>query len=381
MKYHDPLKKILCQTRAYWDRDEIIPAVRRVFARAMQCRTAELGAEVYASENQELILYHTCKSRACPSCGYRANVQWLRERWAALPDALYKGITFTMPNQLWPFFRDNPSLAKALSALAAEIIKARVSAKYGLRTGVIAILHTFNGKLEYNSHVHTMVTGGGLHGSSDIWIAQVYYDRDALMEAWRKAVIALLRTALRAGQLRTEMTADQTEEMLSEQEKRWWSVKIQSFQDKWHFLQYAGRYVRRPPIAQCRITWIGERIVRFWYKDKKLRRRVYVTCSLEEFIDRWAQHILERCQHAVRSFGLLAPRALSQTSAAIFVILAQERRPRPKIRPWAESIERDFGHDPLLDHTGKRMKWARRLAPKAARSSKTSPRIPLPQFV
>lgn len=341
-------------------------AVRRVFAKALQCRTAELGAEVYSSENQELILYHTCKSRACPSCGYRANVQWLRERWIALPDALYKGITFTMPKQLRPLFRDNPRLAKALSALAAEIIKAHANAKYGLRAGVIAILHTFNGKLEYNSHLHTMVTGGGLHGSSDICVAQVYYDRDALMEAWRRAVIALLRAVLRARKLQTELTAGQVEDLLTHLEKCWWSVNIQSFRDKWHFLQYAGRYVRRPPIAQRRITWIGERTVRFWYKDKKLRRRAYVTCSLEEFIDRWAQHILERRQHAVRGFGLFAPHALNQTSATIFALLGQERRPRPKPRPWAVSIERDFGHNPRLDQTGKMMKWARRLAPKTA---------------
>ena len=105
MKYHHPLKKILSQSRPYWDQDEMRPAVRRVFGKAMQCHTAELGAEVYSSENQELLLYHSCKSRACPSCGYRAHVQWLRERWAALPDALYKGITFTMPDLLWPLFR------------------------------------------------------------------------------------------------------------------------------------------------------------------------------------------------------------------------------------------------------------------------------------
>ncbi len=48
-------------------------------------------------------------------------------------------------------------------------------------------------------------------------------------------------------------------------------------------------------------------------------------CSLESFIDRWAQHIPGRSQHAVRSFGLFAPRALRQTSAAIFAILGQER--------------------------------------------------------
>jgi hypothetical protein len=90
-------------------------------------------------------------------------------------------------------------------------------------------------------------------------------------------------------------------------------------------------------------------------------------CTLEEFIDRWAQHILARCQHAVRSFGLFAPRALKQTSAAIFFILRQEKRPRPKPRPWADSIKHDFGHDPLLDSFGKRMKWVRRIAPQPRR--------------
>ena len=100
MKYHDPLKLILTRTIPHWDRDDMCAAARRAFGKAMQCRTAELGAEVYSSENQELILYHTCKSRACPSCGYRAHVQWLREWWAALPDVPYEGITFTIPNQL-----------------------------------------------------------------------------------------------------------------------------------------------------------------------------------------------------------------------------------------------------------------------------------------
>jgi hypothetical protein len=115
------------------------------------------------------------------------------------------------------------------------------------------------------------------------------------------------------------------------------------------------------------ITWIGKRTVTFWYKDKKLRHRVEVQCSLEEFIDRWAQHILERYQHGVRSFGLFAPRSLGQTSELIFALLGQQRKPRPKARRWADSIERDFGRNPLLDHKGVKMNWARRLAPTASR--------------
>ena len=104
---------------------------------------------------------HTCKAWTFSSCGYRATVQWQRERWAVLPDVPYKGITFTMPDVLWPLFRDNPHLARALPPLAAAVLQTRIAAQHGAHR-VIDILHTFNGKLEFNSHVHALVTAGGL---------------------------------------------------------------------------------------------------------------------------------------------------------------------------------------------------------------------------
>jgi Putative transposase len=274
-----------------------------------------------------------------------------------------------MPDVLWPLFQDNPHLTEALSALAARVIQIRLNIRSGLRVGIMAILHTFNGKLEFNSHVHTMVTAGGLYGSSDTWIHTVYYRRDGLLQSWRKAVIRLLRAALRAGRLVSALTVDEVEAILNEQEKRWWSVKVQNFKSKEHFLKYAGRYLRRPPIAQRRVTHVGERVVGFWYKDKKLRRKVYVQCSPEEFIERWSQHIPERYRHAVRNFGLFGPRAVRQTFDAVFALMGQKRSPRPKPRPYAESIKRDFGWDPLLDSHGKRMVWVGRIAPRPSLQS------------
>jgi len=85
MKYHEPLKQILSRTRSHWDQDATRPAVRWAFGKALQCRTPELGAEVYGSENQERTFYHPCKSRACPSYGYRATVQ--RQRGLAARNA------------------------------------------------------------------------------------------------------------------------------------------------------------------------------------------------------------------------------------------------------------------------------------------------------
>jgi hypothetical protein len=362
MKRRNPLKAIVSRTRSHWDRDASRPAVRMAFSSVLKCGTPELGAEVFASENYELVLCHRCKSRACVSCGYRASVQWRRERYVALPEVPYKGITFTMPKELWPLFQNNPHLLKALPALAAAIIEAQAKARHNLRVGVISVLHTFNGKLEFNSHVHTLVTGGGLRGS--IWVDRVYYNRDNLTDAWRRGVIRLLRSALQTAQLHSCVSCDELDALLASKEECWWSVKIQSFQSKLHFLRYAGRYARRPPISQRRIIAVGTRSVTFWYKDKKLGRRVHIECSLEEFIDRWAQHIPERYQHSARNFGLFSPRSLRKNAAAIFAILRQLQRSRPKPLKWADSIKRDFGYDPSVDPSGKKMRWARRLAPR-----------------
>jgi len=51
-------------------------AVRQNFDKAMKSRTLALGAEVFASEAEEKLVPHMCKSRACPSCGHKATIQW-----------------------------------------------------------------------------------------------------------------------------------------------------------------------------------------------------------------------------------------------------------------------------------------------------------------
>ena len=126
MRNKEPLKQILQQTRWYWDHDGFRPDVRASFRNALLCRTPALGAEVFASEKRELIVYHTCKSRACPSCGHWGTMKWQHERLVALPPVPYKGITFTMPNVLWQLFGDNRSLADALPVLAAGAIEALI---------------------------------------------------------------------------------------------------------------------------------------------------------------------------------------------------------------------------------------------------------------
>ncbi len=79
-------------------------------------------------------------------------------------------LTHYQPRRAWNAFiriRLALTLEPYLQQQALEkmrAVQAQMSARYGLRVGVIAILYTFNGQLKFNSHVHTMVTGEGCTG-------------------------------------------------------------------------------------------------------------------------------------------------------------------------------------------------------------------------
>ena len=357
------LQTILILGRHHWDRDGYDDDSRRAFNRALQCKTPALGGRVYASTDKEEVFYNTCKSPACSSCGHQATIQWQRERWCALPEGRYLGITFTMPNTLWPLFGENPRLCRKLAEIAARVILSYARVRHGVEVGVSAVLHTFNGQLRFKPHVHSLVTGGGLNSADSSWHPRIFFRKQDLMRSWQRLVIALLRRVLESGAISSAMQCDELEGLLEREEKRSWIGHVQAFEKRERFLRYVGRYVRRPPMAAKRIIAIADGFVWFWHKDKRERRWVRIRYTIEEFIDHWSQHIPRRYRHAVRHFGLFAPRRWASAAATIFSIIGQERRRKPKRCPWAISLQRTFGRNPLLDEKGQSMKWVRHLAP------------------
>jgi hypothetical protein len=364
MTYRQPLKQILTATQMQWDRPETRPAVRWNFKRVISCRTRALGAEVFGSETEEKVVFHTCKSRACPSCGHRATLLWQREQYAGLPEIPYVGITFTMPDVLWPLLRHNRRLLHDLAVLGAAAIQQWVKAKYGVRVLIIVVPHTFGRRLNFNAHLHILVSAGGLKEAEGRWTGPLRYHEKALMHMWRFAVITYLREAVQANLLSPVLNTDSFKVDLKKQYERWWNIDISHFMSKWQFLRYAGRYARRPPIAQHRFLKITDQHVEFSTKDLKEKRVVTTRYPTEKFVDILADHVPDRYQHTIRYFGLLAPRSKGCTLGAIFTLLGQRRqRPRSKRLNWRDSLRKCFGVDPLLDQQGQLMRWKRRWRP------------------
>jgi hypothetical protein len=135
---------------------------------------------------------------------------------------------------------------------------------------------------------------------------------------------------------------------------------------KRHFLGYAARYIRRPPIAQHRFREIDGSTIKFVTKDTATKEIVLDQIPREEFIQTLADHVPEKYCHAIRYYGLLAPRTRNRIFTILHRLLRQKRRPRPRPLSWAELIRKSFNRNPLIDSRGQPMRIAGRYFPSAA---------------
>lgn len=364
MRSNTSFKEILALTRERWQAPTERKTVRDNFTKVLACGTLALGAEVYASAYEKKIVPHTCKSRCCPSCGNRATLLWQREQWAMLPDVPFVGIVLTMPDVLWPLFKATPRLQHDLPAIGALAIKNWAWAKHRVRLCIMVIPHTFGGHLNYNPHLHMMVSGAGLDPGTSRWVESLHFDEEEIMPLWRLAVIDYLEQRYRrspALAARSNISV-----CLARQAARRWNIHVSPHMPKTHFLRYAGRYIRRLPISQRRILSISAEEVVYQSKDTRTKSFVENRCTPEEFMALVAQHVPGHYRHSMRYFGLLAPTVKGLITPAVFALSNSTRRPKPKRQSWAASVQKHFGRDPLKDAKGQRMRWIGSLAARDA---------------
>jgi len=227
---------------------------------------------------------------------------------------------------------------------------------------------TFGGDLKFNTHLHILISAGGLLESGIGWIPLIELNQDALMRMWRYAVITHLRGAIKAQVFKSHLAVPDLKRILTiayELHPKW-IIFIDKIASKSHFLLYAARYVRRPPLASWRLLEVTDREVLFVAKDTKAKLLVPTRCQLSDFVRLLASHVAERYQHSVRYFGLLSPRARGWMHAALFALLGQCLGPRPQRLGWRDSLRKYFGVDPLADSCGQTMRLVRRERPATA---------------
>jgi hypothetical protein len=130
--------------------------------------------------------------------------------------------------------------------------------------------------------------------SRNRWIHRLKYDERELMCAWRFAAVAFLSEAHKRNVLRSSLSSEDLFNMLATQYKRPWNVFTSRNGSKAYRLKRDGRYIRRPPIAQHRLTRVGNAQVEYLAKDTKNKQFVPKQYANEEFVNLLAQHVPHR---------------------------------------------------------------------------------------
>ncbi len=260
-----------------------VPGAHEVVLRAIaRCRTAALGGHVEACDGcgATRIAYNSCRNRHCPKCQGGTRARWLAAQQALLLPVEYFHIVFTLPHELNALIRVNPRRLYALlfrAAAATLQTFARDPTHLGAELGVTAVLHTWGQNLTQHVHLHCVVTGGGLSPDGRRWVGArrgFLFPVRALSKVFRGKFLAGLRRLRTREQL--IFAGDSAPLGESAIWTRWlstlrgvdWVVYAKPpFGGPSHVLKYLSRYTHRVAIANERLFFVGDGVVRFSWKD------------------------------------------------------------------------------------------------------------------
>ena len=121
------------------------------------CRTAALGIDTYACPDCGEVreISHSCKNRFCPSCGWRDTLKWAARMKDKLLRVPHRHVVMTLPHILLDLVKRNKKeILNILMRTSAETVKDWMQHKFGLKTGVIAVLHTYGETKQFLSLIH-----------------------------------------------------------------------------------------------------------------------------------------------------------------------------------------------------------------------------------
>lgn len=303
----------------------MLPSHQRAIADIIACRTAALGGQLWQCDScgHEVFSFRSCKNRSCPKCHTAQTQEWLQHRQAEMLPVPYFHITATVPAELRQLLRSHQrdGYAVLIQATARAILELARDPRYvGGTVGVLAVLHTWNQRLELHPHIHCLVTGGGISHDAATWHPA---RRNFLIPI--KPLRRLIRGKFRA------LLQQRCHDLVIP--KAAWRISWVIHLTPWGageraVLDYLARYVFRVALTNARIVGLDDHTVSFRYKDRKSDHWRICQLNGQEFMRRFLQHVLPRGFHKVRYFGLWHP-AQHNNATRVRHMLQLEASPTP----------------------------------------------------
>ncbi len=141
--------------------------MRKAARALMQCRTAALGGHVQACPegHYQRQWYNSCRNRVCPQCNWLQIEQWLQRQNERLLQCGHYHMIFTLPHDLNEIWLLNVRLMTNIlfTGVRDTLFEFFLDEKHvGGKPGIIATLHTWTQTQLLHSHIHCLITEGGL---------------------------------------------------------------------------------------------------------------------------------------------------------------------------------------------------------------------------
>ena len=280
------------------------------------CRTAALGIDTYAcpecGEVREI--YHSCKNRFCPTCGWRDTLKWAARMKDKLLRVPHRHVVMTLPHVLLDLVKRNKKeMLNIMMRTSAEALKIWMMKTFGLKVGVIAVLHTYGETKQYHVHTHMILSWGGIDGNGRIVVPEKSKVNDAFIRSifkhtFDKALIELFDNGKLKHDFRNRM------EFMSfikhVVNKKQWIVHLEPpLEMPEQVIQYIGRYSKRACLSEYKITAMEDENITFRYRDyqnspdRRNPLEKELTLHYREFFPRLMQHVPLHYFRIVRYYG------------------------------------------------------------------------------
>lgn len=255
----------------------IQPEQYKAVAALRACRTAALGIDYYSCPEcgDTTEVYHNCKNRFCPTCSWSDTLRWAEKIKSNMLNMPHRHVVFTIPHKLIPLIKRNEfALLNMQMQVSAHTLKDWMENKYGLRCGIISVLHTAGELKTFHSHVHMILSWGGIDKAGIIQqIKGSFIKYELISNDFRKAYEARLTELYDSGKLEHDFRNKfEFLHFLRQINEKNWIIHFEDPMDTPEaVIRYIGRYSKRACLSEYKITQMEGEIIGFNHKDYKLK--------------------------------------------------------------------------------------------------------------
>lgn len=203
--------------------------------------------------------------------------------------------------------------------------------------GSINVIHTFSRTMDWNPHIHAIVTCGGVD-SNNIWKNVTFFPWKLIKKSWQRCTLDIISKY--AKDTNDQNLKNKVSIAYNKYKKGFYVNGKSKISNNKNIAKYIGRYLSRPAIAEYKIISFDEQNVTFWFKDLETSKKKTLTLSIIKFIGRLLSHIPPKHFKMIRRFGLYSRRSKNK-------IPKKTRLFKAKLS-WAERFFKAFGINPLI---------------------------------